>query len=248
MADSVCWGKEELERLRAWEHSFPGRYALGMERSLLFRLMSGWPRRRQRLLEVGCGTGFFLEAAWESGFSVSGLDRSPLMLQATRERLGPRADLHLGAAEDLPFWDNDFDFVLVLTVLECVSNPQAVLAEACRVARKGVVVSFLNPFSVYYLTHGLPWPGVRNSLLRRAKWLSWPRLRCMILQEAGPRPMTCRSVLPGPMVSWRNNRVCNTLNARIYPPNIGAYQGVRIDLVGQPVGTPLLGWTHQPAA
>lgn len=242
------WGKAERERMQKWEQSHTGRYALEMERLLLFRLMSAWPRRRQRLLEVGCGTGFFLEAAWESGFSVSGLDASPAMLEATRERLGCRADLHLGSAEHLPFRDKEYDFVMALTVLECLEDAQAALSEACRVARKGLLIGFLNPISVYYLTQGLPWPGVRKSLLRKARWISWPRLRCMLLREVGPHPVLSRSVLPGPVSTWRNTRLCNAVNARVYPPYFGAYQGVRVDFVGQPVGTPLLGWARQPAA
>jgi hypothetical protein len=60
--------------------------------------------------------------------------------------------------------------------------------------------------------------------------------------------MYCRSVLPGPFGSWRNKGLGKLLNSKIYPPSIGAYQGVRIDLVGQPAKTPLLGWVRQPAA
>lgn len=44
---------------------------------------------RARVLDVGCGTGVFLQKAREAGFDALGLDASPEMVAVARERLGP---------------------------------------------------------------------------------------------------------------------------------------------------------------
>jgi hypothetical protein len=55
-----------------------------------------------------------------------------------------------------------------------------------------------------------------------------------------------RSTLPGPRCSWRPSEPWKWLNARVYPPGIGAYTAVRVDLVGEKVMLPLLLWKAQP--
>jgi SAM-dependent methyltransferase len=92
------------------------------------------------------------------------------MLEAARARLGSLADLHLGDAEHLPFDDNEYDFAVLLTVLEFCPDPGLALREAARVARKGLIIGYLNRFSLHWLfTQGLP--GRRaGSHLGRARW------------------------------------------------------------------------------
>lgn len=210
-------------------------------------LMSGWPRRKQSLLDVGCGTGYFLQSFWESGFDVTGFDASPAMLARARSRLGSVADYQLGQADNLPYDDREFDFVTLLTVLEFATDAVSVLNEASRVARKAVIISFLNRFSIYYLTHGRASKSSR-SMLTRANWFTLFGMRRMVRTHLGPRPTTARSVLPGPMTTWSNHVPWRWLNARIYPPLCGAYIGLRVDLVGEKVCTPLLAWKTEPKA
>jgi SAM-dependent methyltransferase len=45
--------------------------------------------RGARILDLGCGTGVFLQRAREAGFSVSGIDISPEMVAIAEQRLGP---------------------------------------------------------------------------------------------------------------------------------------------------------------
>jgi SAM-dependent methyltransferase len=58
-----------------------------------------------RVLEVGCGTGVFLQAAADRGAAVYGLDASEALLELARERV-PEADLCLGDLEALPYEDD----------------------------------------------------------------------------------------------------------------------------------------------
>jgi SAM-dependent methyltransferase len=55
-----------------------------------------------RLLDIGCGSGVFLEKALQAGFDPVGLDPAPSMLQLAREKVGS-ARVHLMAMQDLAF-------------------------------------------------------------------------------------------------------------------------------------------------
>jgi ubiquinone/menaquinone biosynthesis C-methylase UbiE len=55
-----------------------------------------------RLLDIGCGSGVFLEKALQAGLDPIGLDPAAAMLQLAREKVGEER-LHLMAMQDLEF-------------------------------------------------------------------------------------------------------------------------------------------------
>lgn len=221
-----------------WYDSPRGAFALALETRLLQSMLSAWPRRGHSLLEAGCGTGRFLEFFWECGFDVTGLDRSPAMLEVCRQRIGPRADLHIGAADLLPFEDNSFDYVALITMLEFLQEPAAALSEALRVAAKGVVVGFLNRWSLYYLCKGLPWPAP-TGILRRIRWRPWWKYYALARSLRPEGGFAIGTTLAGPPCTWRSNALCRCCNSvpRILP--IGGFGVLRIDLEPLTPSTPL---------
>ena len=72
------------ERYEAWFDTPEGRFALDREAHLLQAVLAGWPRRGHKLLEVGCGTGLFLEMLYQMGFDITGMDNSTEMIMAAR--------------------------------------------------------------------------------------------------------------------------------------------------------------------
>jgi len=122
-------------RYEHWFATPEGRFALGVERRLLDSMVAEWPRRNQRVLEIGCGTGLFQQILFDDGFSVAGLDKSPEMIAAARRRLGPGAELYVADGRSLPFADNEYDFCVLWTVLEFCMDPAQVLAEAAALGR-----------------------------------------------------------------------------------------------------------------
>ncbi|MEW5774345.1 MAG: class I SAM-dependent methyltransferase [Thermodesulfobacteriota bacterium] len=237
--------QDSVRRYEEWFASRPGAFAFARERSLLERLIAGWPRRGQKLLEIGCGPGLFLEAFWEAGFEVSGLDKDPYMLRRARERLGGRADLHLGDAAHLPFDDNEFDFAALVTVVEFAPEPGRVILEAARVAQKGLLIGFLNRHSLYYLEKGRPWPWARRGRLRRAHWYAPGEMRRLAAACLGPRPTAGGSVLAGPTCTWRNALPCRWLNCAV-PFGLGGFAALRVDLYGDRPLTPIISFATKP--
>ncbi len=238
---------EAVKRYERWFTTPSGQFAFERELKLYRHMVAGWTRRGHSLLDIGCGPGIFLQVFWESGFDVTGLDPSPAMLDATRRKLGCRADLHLGHAEHLPFDDKQFDYAVLITVLEFCEDKEKAIQEAIRVAKKGVLVGFLNRFSLHYLL------DVRRSLspdekktVRQADWLGNSQVLDLLVQTAGWRPHKSASILAGPESTWKDRWYCRALNNPIFPPWIGAFAMLRFDLVDETPFTPIYSMATEP--
>lgn len=226
------WNAAIASRLDDWYATPEGNFALCQEYRLFQRMVSSWPRRGNTLLEVNCGSGVFLEMLWEYGFDVTGLDSVPELLNLAGKRLGRRADFQYGFADHLPYEDKSLDYVSLISTLEYETNPQDVLEEALRVARRGVLVGFLNRWSVYKGCQRLPGPW--KTAQRRGAWLDplW------VGRTARARCPSCaihsRSVLLGPPASWHKGAFWGRINAWELPFPVGAYVGMRIDICPGP--------------
>jgi len=84
-------------------------------------------------LEVGVGTGRF---AASLGIGM-GVEPARAMADMARER---GIDVRLARAEALPFRDESFDFVLMVTTICFLEDPLQALAEAKRVLRPGGLI------------------------------------------------------------------------------------------------------------
>jgi arsenite methyltransferase len=118
-------------------------YRIGdaIRRRLIVRVALG-AARGERILDVGCGPGFYcaelVEEVGPEG-SVLGIDSSPAMIElAARRCAGHRAvELRRADVASLPVDDSSFDGALCVQVLEYVRDPTAALGEIHRVLRPG---------------------------------------------------------------------------------------------------------------
>lgn len=96
-------------------------------------------RRRNVLLDVGCGVGHFLAVARELGWQVSGTEITDEAISICRSR-GIQMARGMG---DLP--SGSVDVVTCFEVLEHLEDPRSELAEVRRVLRAGGVVYCTTP-------------------------------------------------------------------------------------------------------
>ena len=100
------------------------------------------------LLDVGTGTGRMAELFAPRSRHVTGFDKSPEMLRLARTRLqtfpAEQVSLVQGDFTALPFAAASFDTVLFHQVLHYALEPEAVLAEAARIARPGSRIAVVD--------------------------------------------------------------------------------------------------------
>jgi len=88
------------------------------------------------LLDIGCGTGLFIERYLTSGNCAIGIDISRGMITQARERC-PLSEFIVGTAETLPFYENTFDAVTSLLAFSYIEKPDKMAADIYRILRPG---------------------------------------------------------------------------------------------------------------
>jgi len=97
---------------------------------------------RPRILDVGCSTGFVIEAARERGWDAVGLDLNPSAIEYGQRR---GLDLRNMPLEDAGFEPASFDAVCLFDVLEHLIDPVRTLRACVRLLRRGGIVFLYVP-------------------------------------------------------------------------------------------------------
>jgi SAM-dependent methyltransferase len=116
-----------------------GRYGRELARTLI---AAAQVRPGARALDVGCGPGALTAelVALLGAANVAAVEPSEPFAAACRRRL-PGVDVHVKAAEALPFNDAAFDHALAQLVVSFMSDAPAGVREMARVTRRGGTVA-----------------------------------------------------------------------------------------------------------
>jgi SAM-dependent methyltransferase len=98
------------------------------------------PRRGERWLDIGCGTGGAAFLAAGAGADVTGLDLSPVLIDTARARAAERRlelRLEVGDAQNLRYDDASFEVVCSTVGIMFAPDQEASAAELARVTRPG---------------------------------------------------------------------------------------------------------------
>lgn len=136
------------ERYEKWFQTPIGKLVCFIEWQHINDLLAPGPR--DRILDVGCGTGIFTEQYVRMGARVTGVDLSFEMLRHGVRKPGLKAILPAVAdMRKLPFPDGAFSKTVSITALEFVADAHAAVRELVRVTRKGgrLVIATLNRLS-----------------------------------------------------------------------------------------------------
>ncbi|OGI20838.1 MAG: hypothetical protein A3B68_09920 [Candidatus Melainabacteria bacterium RIFCSPHIGHO2_02_FULL_34_12] len=100
------------------------------------------------IVEAGCGTGHVLEEIADTIHTKNliGIDPLQWWLDKAELRLGNRAKLIKGFAEDMPFENKSVDFAICTEVIEHVIDPKVVLKELKRIIKDDglIIISIPN--------------------------------------------------------------------------------------------------------
>ena len=125
-------GPSYLKNRAGLERFFDGRLAR-IERCI----------RVGRLLDVGAGLGYFLNAAIRRGWSAVGLEVSPFAARYAREQFG--LDVRQQTLEEADLPEAPFDAVVMRDVLEHARDPRRFLTQARRVLRPAGLLALSVP-------------------------------------------------------------------------------------------------------
>ena len=104
--------------------------------ALLRQLAAESGAERGRVLEVGCGTGYWLSLLAPHAGRIFGLDLSAGMLRQAQRR-PPAPTVAQGQAGALPFTSASFDLIICVNALHHFPDPRAFIAETRRLLRAG---------------------------------------------------------------------------------------------------------------
>lgn len=129
-----------------------------LTRSAVFDAVRRSATRVDRVLEIGCSSGFMLQELrrqWP-GAQLAGLDALADGLETAHRRVCDAEIAHASATE-LPVADSSVDVVIAINVLEHVPDDAAAIREAARVLRSGGVLVAVIPHNPalydYYDAH-----------------------------------------------------------------------------------------------
>lgn len=87
---------------------------------------------RGKILDIGCGVGYFLRVARERGWGVAGVDLDKAAVDIARQH---GVDVRWERVEEMSFSDDEFDVVTLFNVVEHLPAPQIALNEIRRVLK-----------------------------------------------------------------------------------------------------------------
>ncbi len=88
------------------------------------------------LIDIGCGTGTFLEKAHETYDYAIGIDLSTRMLQIARRRKTRNTDYVLASSSSLPLKDNSADCTVSISTAKAESNLSRFIADLERISQQ----------------------------------------------------------------------------------------------------------------
>ena len=215
------WRVFEKEALRyeGWYATLRGQKVDRAERALLEWLLALFPEARS-VIEIGCGTGHFTRWFAQKLPLVIGLDRAPAMLAEFR-KASSEIPIIVGDAHHLPVRDRSVDVSALVVTLEFLKDSPAALAEAIRIARRGVLLITLNPWSLGGLSRRIGSQS-RGAILSQAKGFPLGSLKAMAAKAGGKR---LRRIL------WRSTLFPNGFWRLCLPAPLGDVLGLALVLV-----------------
>lgn len=109
----------------------------------LLEIQKYLPQRKLKILDVGCGSGFFTILLGKQGHEVLGTDLTPDMIEKSRELAkeeGVDCKFEIMDAENLDFPDETFDVVISRNLTWTLPDAGHAYEEWCRVLKKGGIL------------------------------------------------------------------------------------------------------------
>lgn len=147
------------------------------------------PSRDIKVLDVGCAGGAFPKAAFDLGFSVTGVEPSLWLCDQAKKLY--RLDIRPGILQDQEFEDNSFDIITLWDVIEHLTAPEEVLCEIKRILKDDglLVINYPDYASFARKFFRSKWPFFLNVHL----FYFTPKTISQLLSKCGFEVLSVRS-------------------------------------------------------
>jgi ubiquinone/menaquinone biosynthesis C-methylase UbiE len=137
-------GKDERQ-VAEWYNTLSSSYdeLYGKEQSLKYELVLEFLREKhfKVLVDIGCGTGTFLEKVREICDHSIGIDLSTRMLKIAKNRRTPNAEYVLASSSSLPLKDNSADCTVSISTAKAESNLPTFIADLERISHQASLLA-----------------------------------------------------------------------------------------------------------
>ena len=138
--------EKDDRQVAEWYNTLSGSYEelYGEEQSRKYETVLGFLGNRhfRVLIDIGCGTGTFLEKAHEIYDHAIGIDLSRKMLRIARRRKTANTDYVLASSNSLPIKDASSDCSVSISTAKAGSNHSAFIADLKRISRPDALLAF----------------------------------------------------------------------------------------------------------
>lgn len=143
--------------------------------SVIFHELLNEDLSGKKLLDAGCGTGWFSRKAVERGAVVTSMDIGQKLLNEVQKKCS--SNCVAGSILEIPFSNNTFDIVVSSEVIEHTPAPLEAITELHRVLKPGGILILTTPNKLWFFSIWIanklklrPYDGFEN-------WISWQTLK-----------------------------------------------------------------------
>lgn len=146
-------------------------------------------KKRGKVLDIGCATGFLLDEAKKDGWDVYGVELSKWASECAKKDFG--LDVFCGSLKDAGFSNNFFDAVIMMDAIEHLTNPKEMLKEIRSVLKPDGVLCINTPDINSLISKVLKgrWWGINQSHL----FYFTKSTLYKMLDATGFTPIKCKS-------------------------------------------------------
>ena len=131
-----------------WEEKINNKETKKRIKIIFNELLKNISLKNKKVIEVGCGLGFFSQKISQKGAAVFGIDIGEKLVNITNNKV-PNGEFIVGSALDIPFKDNEFDLTLCTEVIEHTEDPKKAVTEILRVTKNGGFIVLTTPNKTY---------------------------------------------------------------------------------------------------
>lgn len=99
-------------------------------------------RKTNNIIDIGCGDGYFLEAAKQRGWNVYGTEFTDIAIQSCSAKA---IRMRKGILDSSNYENIEFDVVTSFEVIEHINNPQSEIKSIKKILRNGGLFYFTTP-------------------------------------------------------------------------------------------------------